>query len=244
MQSLTVLAVPESLAVISDFIVGAANRLGLDERTSWQLQLAVDEAATNIIQHGYEPNAPGMITVTWKVEAPLVTVTLHDTGKSFDPTNVPAPNLDSPLEERQEGGLGLYLMGQLMDHVHFTFDEKRGNLLTMSKQIELPLPIHEFELSGRLDAVTANRTVDHVRLAATIDRYVLLDLHNVTFLSSSGLRALLILRKELLARNGDLRLCGLQPQVREVFELTGFTQVFHIHTNRQEALAAFRTGAS
>ena len=61
----------------------------------------------------------------------------------------------------------------------------------------------------------------------------------VTFLSSSGLRALLLVRKELLAQNGELRLCALKPQVREVFTLTGFTQVFAIHSTREEALRAF-----
>jgi anti-anti-sigma factor len=62
----------------------------------------------------------------------------------------------------------------------------------------------------------------------------------VTFLSSSGLRALLLTRKELLAQDGELRLCALRPEVEEVFALTGFTQVFSIHATREEALQAFK----
>jgi serine/threonine-protein kinase RsbW len=71
---------------------------------------------------------------------------------------------------------------------------------------------------------------------------VLLEMSQVTFLSSSGLRALLLVRKELLAQSGELRLCALKPQVQEVFTLTGFTQVFAIHPTREEALRAFGQG--
>ena len=74
-------------------------------------------------------------------------------------------------------------------------------------------------------------------------RFVLLDLARVTFLSSSGMRALLLVRKELLAHPGaELRLCALQPPVLEVFKLTGFLQLFQIHTTRAEALRAFGQG--
>jgi anti-anti-sigma factor len=77
---------------------------------------------------------------------------------------------------------------------------------------------------------------------ATGTRKVLLDMAEVSFLSSSGLRALLLMRKELLAHEGELRLCELRPEIQEVFVLTGFTQVFTIHRSREEALTAFGRG--
>ena len=96
-------------------------------------------------------------------------------------------------------------------------------------------------LSGRLDAVRTDTAIAQVH-AAIADgvRKVLLDLSDVTFLSSSGLRALLLMRKELLAHDGELRLCALRPEVQEVFALTGFTQVFTIHRSRAEALDGFK----
>jgi len=60
----------------------------------------------------------------------------------------------------------------------------------------------------------------------------------VTFLSSSGLRILLMLARELKSTGGELRLCAMQPPVAEVFSLTGFNQIFTIHRTRDEALAA------
>jgi anti-anti-sigma factor len=179
------------------------------------------------------------------VEGNRFIMTLHDKGRSFDPNEVPTPDIQSPLEERQAGGLGIYLMTRLMDEVRFDFDPQQGNLLTMVKYIT-PASRDDvviLPLKGRVDAVTSPRISAQVRehIAAGA-RYMLIDLSEVSFLSSSGLRALLLIRKELMTEGGELRLCALQTQVNEVFVLTGFTQVFAIHTTQEEALAAFGQG--
>jgi serine/threonine-protein kinase RsbW len=91
-----------------------------------------------------------------------------------------------------------------------------------------------------MDAIGTERAIEPVHAAIDAGaKYVLLDMSDVTFLSSTGLRALLLVRKKLLARGGELRLSSMQPQVLGVFTLTGFTQVFAIHQTREEALAAF-----
>src|SRR5205085_253196 len=156
---------------------------------------------------------------------------LRDWGRRFNPDDVPAPDILSSLEERQAGGLGIYLMNQLMDEVHFVFDDDNGNLLTMSKQI-IPTTTSTsiFVLNGRLDAVGADQALAPAKEAIRSGAlHVLLDMCGVTFLSSSGLRALLLLHRDMVANGGELRLCSMQPQVYEVFTLTGFTQVFAIH---------------
>jgi len=241
MESLTVPANLDALATISVFITDATSRAGLDDHAAWQVQLAVDEASTNIIQHGYDTAAPGEIELAWLVDGPDLIVTLRDRGRRFNPDDVPAPDITSPLEERQSGGLGLYLMSRLMDMVEFEFDDTNGNLLKMTKRIGATgAPAQIFDLAGRLDAVSSQAAIARVYAAISAGaRQVLLDMSQVTFLSSSGLRALLLVRKELLAQGGELRLCALKPQVREVFTLTGFTQVFAIHSTREEALRAF-----
>ncbi|HEU4324819.1 MAG TPA: anti-sigma factor antagonist [Roseiflexaceae bacterium] len=240
-QLLRVPATLDSLAHISAFINDAAGRVGLDDHSAWQVELAVDEAATNIIQHACDPGQPGEIELSWRVESDWLVVTLRDWGDPFDPSSIPAPDITSPLEERQAGGLGIFLMNRLMDSVSFEFDTANGNLLTMTKRLHSAAePPQIVTLGGRLDAQSTNQALSRVRatLGAGTSQ-VLLDMSGVTFMSSSGLRALLLLRRELLAQGGELRLCALQPQVREVFALTGFTQVFAIHDTRDDALAAF-----
>ena len=115
-----------------------------------------------------------------------------------------------------------------------------------TKQITAADSAQVFELAGRLDAVSTQHSIADVYAAiGTGARHILLDLAQVSFLSSSGMRALLQVRKELLALEGsELRLCALQPQVYEVFTLTGFTQLFAIHPTRDEALHAFGRAAA
>ena len=241
MDSITVPASLESLARISDFITDATTRAGLDEHAAWQVQLAVDEAATNIIQHGYTNGPPGDIVLSWRVDGVEFAVTLRDRGRRFKPEDVPPPDINAPLEERRAGGLGIYLMNRLMDNVSFVHDEQAGNTLTMTKRIGPAVaPMRVFELHGRLDAVGTTNALAQVRSAlATATRNMLLDMSGVTFMSSSGLRALLLVRRDLIAQGGELRLCALEPQVYEVFSITGLNQVFDIHRTRDDAIAAF-----
>ncbi|MBP1467085.1 anti-sigma factor antagonist [Candidatus Chloroploca sp. M-50] len=245
MESITLTADLDALARISAFVTEAAELAGLDERATWQVQLAVDEAATNVIQHAYDRDEPGDLTLTWQCEHNQFVLELRDYGRQFDPQNVPPPDISSPLEERQVGGLGLYLITRLMDEVRFDFNPQGGNVLTMIKYITpgsrddvIVIPV-----IGRVDAVTAPQlTRDvHERIALGA-RFVLLEFNGVNFLSSSGLRALLLIRKELMTLGGELRLASLQPQVFEVFTLTGFVQVFSIHPTLEEAQHAFGQG--
>ena len=240
MEFLTVPAALTSLERVHEFVIDATAQAGLDDHTAWQVQLAVDEAVTNIMQHGYDSGQDGVIELGWQIVRDELLITLRDRGRRFDPDSVPTPDVTSPLEERQSGGLGLFLMNKLMDEVSFESDAT-GNLLTMIKRLaRRDLAVSTFTLSGRLDAVgSRDALVEPQAAIANGARRVLLDLSAVTFLSSSGLRALLLLRKELLAHGGDLRLCALRPHVYEVFTITGFTQVFAIHSTREDALAAF-----
>jgi serine/threonine-protein kinase RsbW len=225
MESLIVPATLDSLESISQFVSHATGQVGFDDHAAWQVQLAVDEAATNIIQHGYDGESRGTIELAWRlIDGCTIEISLRDHGRRFDPNQVPAPNITAPLEDRSPGGLGIFLMNQLMDTVEYTHSDTYGNTLVMTKRLaNTGANVQVFALSGRLDAVASQHALERP-LAA----------------SSSGLRALLLLRKDLLAHGGELRLCEMRDHVYEVFLLTGFTQVFTIHQTREEALAAFR----
>ncbi len=245
MDTITLTADLDALARISAFITEAAEQCGLDDRATWQVQLAVDEAATNVIQHAYDLEHPGNITLSWACESSRFIITLRDQGRQFDPQGVPEPDTSSPLEDRQVGGLGIYLITRLMDEARFEFHPQEGNVLTMVKYLSASMrdDVVVMPVTGRLDALTAPRlnSLVHMQIASGA-RFVLLDLSDVPFLSSSGLRTLLLIRKELMTLGGELRLAALQPQVHEVFALTGFTQVFAIHATVEEARSSFGLG--
>jgi serine/threonine-protein kinase RsbW len=123
----------ENLASIADFVIKAAQSSGLDEGATFDVQMAVDEACTNIIQHSYGGEGKGEIALRCELTGDDFVVTIRDHGRPFDPECVPAPDLTCSLPERREGMLGLYFMRQLMDEVRFRFDAK-GNELTMVKR--------------------------------------------------------------------------------------------------------------
>lgn len=124
----------DSLAAISDFVGRAAEAAGLDERAVYAVQLAVDEASTNVIEHAYGGEGRGEIEITCSINTDGLTVALRDHAPRFDPERVPSPNLHDSLEERNGRGLGLYLVRQLMDEVRFDFAFDAGNTLTMVKR--------------------------------------------------------------------------------------------------------------
>jgi serine/threonine-protein kinase RsbW len=128
----------EGLAAISEFVTGAARAAGLDARAIFAVQLAVDEACSNIIDHAYGGEGHGDIECTCRVTDDGLTVVLRDQGRPFDPSYVPQPNLSPSLEDEDctGGGLGLYFMHQLVDEVHFEFGPDSGNVLTMVKRRE------------------------------------------------------------------------------------------------------------
>ena len=126
----------ESLVGISEFVARIAQAAGLDMRAVYDVQMAVDEACANIIEHAYGGEGRGDIECTCCADSDALTVTLRDRGRPFDPADVPEPDLRASLEERREGGLGLYFIRRLMDEAHFEFTPDSGNILTMIKRKE------------------------------------------------------------------------------------------------------------
>jgi serine/threonine-protein kinase RsbW len=119
---------------IREFVGQIAREGGFNEKEIYSLQLAADEAASNIIEHAYEGVADADFDVACDMRGDTLTVIMRDTGRPFNPSNVRQPNLKADLSERQIGGLGLYLMRKLMDDVHYISNPKTGNLLTMTKR--------------------------------------------------------------------------------------------------------------
>jgi len=124
----------KNLAKIGEFVSGVAQNAGFDAAQVYSLQLAVDEACTNIIEHGYGGEGRGKIVCACDTSEYGLTITLKDWGRNFDPDGVPEPNYDVPLEKLQKRGAGLYLMNKIMDRVQYQFDKKKGNQLTMFKK--------------------------------------------------------------------------------------------------------------
>nr|WP_294525152.1 STAS domain-containing protein [uncultured Rhodopila sp.] len=95
--------------------------------------------------------------------------------------------------------------------------------------------------AGRLDTAAAP-AFEREMIAATAagGSRLLIDLANLAYVSSAGLRVFLVAAKRLRAEGGRIALCGLQPQVAEVFDISGFAAIVPVYADRQAALAALR----
>ncbi len=124
----------EFLDEIRELVAQIARAGGFNEKEIYSLQLAADEAASNIIEHAYEGISNATLDITCDMRGDTLTITMRDTGRPFNPSNVKQPNLKADLSERQIGGLGLYLMRKLMDEVRYEASPTKGNLLTMIKR--------------------------------------------------------------------------------------------------------------
>lgn len=132
MPSKTFPAKFEFLDEIREFVGKTARSWGFSEKDIYSIQLAADEASSNIIEHAYAGNANGEIKMTCDYKNNHLVITLLDHGRPFDPSRVKDPDLKANLTDRQIGGLGIYLMKTLMDDIHYQSD-KSGNRLIMRK---------------------------------------------------------------------------------------------------------------
>jgi anti-sigma regulatory factor (Ser/Thr protein kinase) len=124
----------EYLDEIREFVGDIARAGGFSDKDVYNIQLATDEAASNIIEHAYENISDGILELSCGMEGDAIKIILIDRGESFDPSEVPLPDLKADLSERKIGGLGIFLMRKLMDEVHYEPKPDKSNVLTMIKR--------------------------------------------------------------------------------------------------------------
>jgi serine phosphatase RsbU (regulator of sigma subunit)/putative methionine-R-sulfoxide reductase with GAF domain/anti-sigma regulatory factor (Ser/Thr protein kinase) len=126
----------DQLEAIREFAARAAKDAGMDDSAIYAVELSMDEACTNVIEHAYEGMEGGEIECTCDLDDKNLTIIIHDHGKSFDPSSIALPDLDADLDSRPIGGLGIFLMKRLMDEVRFEPLGESGNVLTMVKHLK------------------------------------------------------------------------------------------------------------
>ncbi len=130
------LQLPNRLSVIGETADGVAEFLrghGVSERAIGHLALALDEAMTNTIAYAWPEGGAHELTLAIVVADGMVVAVISDDGIAFDPLEIPPPDLESSLEDRPIGGLGVHFMTTLMDEVTYRREGER-NVLTLRKR--------------------------------------------------------------------------------------------------------------
>ena len=123
----------DNLAIIREFVANIARKVGFNSDEASKIELAVDEACTNVIKHAYGNNADKIIDVQIRVDKKKLSITVSDQGKGFDPDNVKLPDLGESIKKGRKGGLGLCLIKTLMDKVDFQMKPGTRNQVKMVK---------------------------------------------------------------------------------------------------------------
>lgn len=135
MKELTIAATLDNIEVVTDFVNQQLEELACPMKAQMQINIAIDELFSNIAHYSYNPEI-GQATVRVEVmENPLaVSITFIDNGVPFDPLSKEDPDLTLSAEERQIGGLGIYMVKKSMDEI--TYEYKDGqNILSIKKCI-------------------------------------------------------------------------------------------------------------
>jgi anti-sigma regulatory factor (Ser/Thr protein kinase) len=136
MATMQVCADIGDMVKIREFVVRSSLDLGVDEKIIPDLELVADELCSNVINHGYDGQC-GWIEITLQPVEEGIQLRVRDWGHAFDPTSVPLPNVEAPLEQRTLGGLGLFLVRKLMDEVEFEASGGIGNVVTVVKRVRV-----------------------------------------------------------------------------------------------------------
>jgi serine/threonine-protein kinase RsbW/sigma-B regulation protein RsbU (phosphoserine phosphatase) len=101
---------------------------------AFKLNVALEELLTNTISYGYDDSGRHEIAIDIAREGETIVTEVSDDARSFDPLNAPPPDLDSAIENRRVGGLGVHLVKTLMDDVRYAYRDGR-NHITLRKNI-------------------------------------------------------------------------------------------------------------
>lgn len=239
---------------IEDFL----RSFGVPGETIFRVVLAVEELLTNIVNYGYGDAGRHLIQVSVSVTEGAVIVRIEDDGAPFDPFARPPVDTAAGIDERRPGGLGIHLVREMIAEIAYRRSDGRNRITLrqpfagedaraaeekterereMMSQPPDPAVLAPF---GRLDASTSPAFEQEMLDALDrAPRGLVMDFSALLYVSSAGLRVVLLAAKKAKAAGGLFVLCGLKPTIAEVFKVSGFLSILTVEPDRAAALAHF-----
>ena len=135
MKELTIAATVENIETVTAFVNEQLEALDCPMKAQMQIDIAIDELFGNIAHYAYNPEVGDATVRVEVVEEPLsVVITFIDRGVPYDPLSNATPNTGLSAEERDIGGLGIYIVKKRMDEITYTYEDGK-NILKIRKNI-------------------------------------------------------------------------------------------------------------
>ena len=136
MKELTIAATVENIETVTDFVNEQLEALDCPMRAQMQIDIAIDELFGNIAHYAYSPGIGQATVQVDVVEEPLsVVITFIDNGVPYDPLAKADPDTTLSAEERDIGGLGIYMVKKSMDDIAYEYKDGQ-NILTIKKSLK------------------------------------------------------------------------------------------------------------
>jgi sigma-B regulation protein RsbU (phosphoserine phosphatase) len=124
----------ETIPQLNEFIDSVAEEVGLDMSLTMSLNLAIEEAVVNVMEYAYPEGQQGDVEIEVTADQQWMTFVITDTGIAFDPTKKEDADTTLSAEERPIGGLGIFMVRQLMDVIDYKREDNK-NVLTLQKKL-------------------------------------------------------------------------------------------------------------
>ncbi|MBU1075941.1 MAG: ATP-binding protein [Spirochaetes bacterium] len=124
-----------NLEKIRECVGKALEKKSVHEDDIYRMQLATDEACSNIIMHNYDEDTNRPIFISIKDLGDKVSILIEDEGDKFNPLDITDPNLDQYIEKYKKNGLGVYLMRRLVDEIRYHTAAEQGNKIELIKYL-------------------------------------------------------------------------------------------------------------
>lgn len=123
----------QEIPLLNAFVDEICEFNGLDDMTTMQMNLAIEEAVVNVMNYAYPEGTKGFVDITSMSDDESLQFVISDNGKLFDPTTKEEVDTTLPVEERRIGGLGIFLVRKMMDNVKYEYKDGQ-NILTLRKK--------------------------------------------------------------------------------------------------------------
>lgn len=236
----------QELIRVAAFIEGIDEEIGIPMDLQMNLQLVLEEIVSNIIFYAYPEGTTADISLTADFDGKVLTLTLSDEGRAFDPTKKKDVDVITNPMDREQGGLGIFIVKNIMDTVDY---QRIGgkNILTMTKIIPEIIKKHNnnsmtkiikengktiIQTGERIDTLNATQFERDIEPALEPGVDLEIDCSNLVYVASSGLRIIqATMRTVIRELSGKIKMTHVSESIYKILYMTGFTR--HLTIERE-----------
>ena len=133
MEKLTIEATVDNLSTVTEFITSSLEEKNCSMKTIMQMELVIEEIFVNVASYAYRPNV-GNVTIYKEFDNQSITVSFVDSGVDYNPLEHEDPDTNAEIEDRDIGGLGIFLIKKNVDEISYERKDEQ-NILTIKKNL-------------------------------------------------------------------------------------------------------------